>query len=39
MWKDGQLSLKDPATGREIELGAFGASNRAQFAGLLEQGK
>lgn len=36
-WRDGELSLDDTATGRSIELGAFGASNRAAFAMLLEQ--
>lgn len=34
-WRDGQLSLTDTATGRSIELTAFGASNRAAFAALL----
>jgi putative photosynthetic complex assembly protein len=34
-WPDGRLSLKDLATGRQIELGAFGDSNRAAFAQLL----
>jgi putative photosynthetic complex assembly protein len=35
MWRDGQLSLTDSATGRSIELTAFGSSNRAAFAALL----
>jgi putative photosynthetic complex assembly protein len=35
-WQGGQLSLTDTATGREVELGAFGGSNRAEFAALLE---
>ncbi|UVO50829.1 putative photosynthetic complex assembly protein PuhC [Sphingomonas sp. SUN019] len=35
-WRDGQLSLDDSATGRSIELGAFGNTNRAAFAALLE---
>ncbi|PCD03638.1 phosphonoacetaldehyde methylase [Sphingomonas spermidinifaciens] len=35
LWRDGQLSLTDTATGRSIELTAFGASNRAAFAALL----
>lgn len=35
LWHDGELSLTDSATGRTIELGAFGATNRAAFAALL----
>ncbi len=35
LWRDGELSLTDRATGRTIELGAFGATNRAAFAALL----
>ncbi|WBH15584.1 photosynthetic complex assembly protein PuhC [Sphingomonas radiodurans] len=34
-WRDGQLSLTDTATGRSIEMTAFGSSNRAAFAALL----
>jgi putative photosynthetic complex assembly protein len=34
-WPDGRLSLRDMATGKTIELGAFGATNRAAFAQLL----
>ncbi|MBL8559063.1 MAG: hypothetical protein JNM47_10105 [Hyphomonadaceae bacterium] len=34
-WPDGRLSLEDLATGRSIELGAFGGDNRAAFARLL----
>ncbi|MDX2276569.1 MAG: photosynthetic complex assembly protein PuhC [Hyphomonadaceae bacterium] len=34
-WPDGRLSLEDTATGKQIELGAFGATNRAAFAQLL----
>lgn len=34
-WPDGRLSLQDLATGKEIELSAFGATNRAAFAQLL----
>lgn len=34
-WRDGQLSLTDTATGRSIELTAFGSANRAAFAALL----
>jgi len=39
LWRDGELSLTDQATGRTIELGAFGATNRAAFAALLEPAK
>ena len=35
-WPDGRLSLEDLATGRQIELSSFGASNRAAFAQLLD---
>ena len=35
-WPDGGLSLTDTATGRIIELGAFGSTNRAAFAALLK---
>lgn len=31
LWQDGSLSLADPATGRTVELGAFGPDNRAAF--------
>ena len=34
-WSDGRLSLADPATGRSVELEAFGGSNMAVFAALL----
>ena len=34
-WNDGELSLTDTATGRSIELNAFGTTNRASFAALL----
>lgn len=34
-WPDGRLSLQDLATGRQIELGAFGADNRVAFSQLL----
>jgi len=36
---DGRLSLEDRATGRRIDLGAFGPDNTAAFARLLEQGR
>ena len=35
LWRDGELSLTDSATGRSIELTAFGSTNRAAFAALL----
>jgi putative photosynthetic complex assembly protein len=35
---DGRLTLEDSATGRSIELGAFGTTNVAAFARLLEPG-
>lgn len=37
-WADGALTLKDPSTGRIIELGSFGNTNRAAFAQLLAPG-
>ncbi len=37
LWRDGQLSLTDSATGRSVELTAFGATNRAAFTALLER--
>ncbi len=36
LWKDGELSLRDTATGRMLELNAFGVDNRKQFAALLD---
>ena len=38
LWQDGSLSLRDTATGREIELGGFGSDNRDVFMSLLESG-
>jgi putative photosynthetic complex assembly protein len=35
LFRDGELSLTDSATGRQIELTAFGSTNRAAFAALL----
>lgn len=32
---DGRLTLDDPATGRHVDLGAFGTTNTAAFARLL----
>lgn len=34
-WTDGRLALVDEATGRTIDLTAFGPTNRAAFAALL----
>lgn len=34
-WADGALTLEDKSTGRIIELGSFGSTNRAAFAQLL----
>ncbi|WP_156255273.1 photosynthetic complex assembly protein PuhC [Sandarakinorhabdus oryzae] len=34
-WADGALTLTDQSTGRIIELGSFGHTNRAAFAQLL----
>lgn len=36
LWRDGELSLTDTATGRSIEMTAFGSDNRATFAALLQ---
>lgn len=38
LWQDGSLTLHDSATGRDLELGGFGADNRAIFMGLLDEG-
>jgi putative photosynthetic complex assembly protein len=37
-WANGALTLTDPSTGRIIELGSFGDTNRAAFAQLLTPG-
>jgi putative photosynthetic complex assembly protein len=34
-WADGRLTLEDPATGRVIDLAAFGPTNSGAFAELL----
>ncbi|WP_353217165.1 photosynthetic complex assembly protein PuhC [Sandarakinorhabdus sp.] len=34
-WVDGALTLEDKSTGRILELGSFGQTNRAAFAQLL----
>ena len=38
-WADGALTLKDASTGRVLELGSFGQTNRDSFAQLLQPGK
>ena len=38
LWRDGELSLTDTATGRSVEMTAFGSTNRAAFAALLPKG-
>lgn len=35
-WSDGSISLVDQGTGTSVEIGAFGADNRAAFEALLE---
>jgi putative photosynthetic complex assembly protein len=35
LWSDNGLTLTDLATGRQIELGSFGPTNRAAFAVML----
>lgn len=37
LWADSGLTLTDLATGRQIELGGFGPTNRAAFAQMLEE--
>ena len=34
-WADGRFSVEDPATGRRVDLGAFGSANAASFAKLM----
>lgn len=34
-WSDGRMTLDDPATGRHVELQAFGSANLAVFARML----
>jgi putative photosynthetic complex assembly protein len=38
-WPDGALTLTDDTTGRVIELGSFGPTNRAAFAQFLPNGR
>jgi putative photosynthetic complex assembly protein len=37
-WSDGRLTLEDPATGRRIDLEAFGPTNSGAFAHILTAG-
>ncbi|MFN3592132.1 MAG: photosynthetic complex assembly protein PuhC [Thermaurantiacus sp.] len=37
LWTDNELTLTDLATGREIDLNAFGRSNREAFLALLPE--
>lgn len=39
LWANQSLSITDLATGRSVELDAFGPDNRAAFAALLPQGQ
>lgn len=32
---DGKLTLEDPATGRHVDIGSFGPTNAAVFAGIM----
>ena len=34
-WNDGRLTLEDPATGRRVDLEAFGPTNAGAFAHIL----
>lgn len=34
-WEDGRVTLDDPATGRRLDLEAFGQTNAGSFAALL----
>jgi len=38
-WQDGRLTLEDPATGRRIDINAFGRTQIAAFADLLTAGR
>lgn len=39
VWGDGRLTLEDPATGRFVDLGAFGQTQVATFARLITAGR
>jgi putative photosynthetic complex assembly protein len=34
---DGKLTLEDPGTGRRVDVGSFGPTNAAVFAGIMAQ--
>lgn len=38
-WNDGRLTLDDPATGRRLDLLAFGQTNAEAFLRLLQRGE
>ena len=38
-WADGRMSLDDPATGRRVDLGPFGAGSKRRFAELMTMGE
>lgn len=38
-WNNGQVLLEDPSTGAQIELSAFGKTNAAAFAALIERAR
>lgn len=39
VWGDGRITLEDPATGRFVDLGAFGQTQRETFARLIAAGR
>ncbi|WP_439580231.1 photosynthetic complex assembly protein PuhC [Elioraea sp.] len=39
VWGDGRLTLEDPATGRFVDLGAFGQTQIETFARLITAGR
>jgi putative photosynthetic complex assembly protein len=39
VWGDGRLTLEDPATGRFVDLGAFGQTQAETFARLITAGR
>lgn len=39
VWGDGRLTLEDPATGRFVDLGAFGQTQVETFARLITAGR
>jgi putative photosynthetic complex assembly protein len=36
-WSDGRFTLDDPATGRSVDLAAFGGGNKQAFVNILKQ--